>query len=113
MRGRGVKKSLIKNDLDKIAYQMGFAKMPYWLVLLKTLHNNRYYRVLFYHRMGPIISLFLAWYRPGDKYFRIRSGMNIGEGMLIAHPYATILNAERIGKNFSCIHCTTIGAGKN
>ena len=30
--------------------------------------------------------------------------------MWIAHPYATILNAESIGNNFSCIHCTTIGA---
>ena len=32
--------------------------------------------------------------------------------MLIAHPYATIINAESIGSNFSCIHCTTIGAHK-
>lgn len=30
--------------------------------------------------------------------------------MFIAHPYATIINAESIGKNFSCIHCTTLGA---
>ncbi|MBR5844216.1 MAG: hypothetical protein IKY75_06510 [Bacteroidaceae bacterium] len=30
--------------------------------------------------------------------------------MWIAHPYATIINAESIGKNFSCIHCTTLGA---
>ena len=28
----------------------------------------------------------------------------------MAHPYATILNAESIGDNFSCIHCTTLGA---
>lgn len=30
--------------------------------------------------------------------------------MWIAHPYATIINAESIGSNFSCIHCTTLGA---
>lgn len=30
--------------------------------------------------------------------------------MWIAHPYATIINAKSIGSNFSCIHCTTIGA---
>lgn len=29
--------------------------------------------------------------------------------MWIAHPYGTILNAESIGDNFSCIHLTTIG----
>lgn len=33
--------------------------------------------------------------------------------MWIAHPYATILNAQSIGKNFRCIHCTTLGASKN
>ena len=28
---------------------------------------------------------------------------------MVAHPYATVLNAESIGENFSCIHCTTLG----
>lgn len=93
--------------------QCGFNNLPYWLLLLDMLHNNRYYRVLFYHRIGAIASAAISWYRPGDKYFRIRTGMSIGEGMWIAHPYSTILNAERIGKNFRCIHCTTLGAGKN
>lgn len=39
----------------------------------------------------------------------------MGEGCLIAHPFCTILNAESIGKNFSCIHGTTLGSknGKN
>lgn len=29
--------------------------------------------------------------------------------MLTAHCYATVLNAESIGDNFSFLHCTTIG----
>lgn len=37
----------------------------------------------------------------------------IGGGVCIAHPYSTILNAESIGKNFTCIHCTTLGAKNN
>ena len=106
-------KRLINSDLDAIRAQSGLDNLPYWLLLLDMLHNNRYYRVLFYHRIGAIASTAISWYRPGDKYFRIRSGMPIGEGMWIAHPYATILNAESIGKNFRCIHCTTLGAGKN
>ena len=93
--------------------QSGFNNLPHWLLLIDMLHNNRYYRTLFYHRIGAISSLLISWYRPGDKYFRIRSGMPIGEGMWIAHPYSTILNAESIGRNFRCIHCTTLGAGKN
>jgi serine acetyltransferase len=33
----------------------------------------------------------------------------IGKGLLFAHPYSTVLNAERIGDNFTCVHCVTIG----
>lgn len=106
-------KSIINSDLDALRTQGGIGCLPYWMLLLTFLHNNRYYRVLFYHRIGPVAALLISWYRPGDKYFRIRSGMSIGEGMWIAHPYSTILNAESIGKNFRCIHCTTLGAGKN
>lgn len=106
-------KRLINSDLESLREQVGIQGLPYWLLLLNFLHNNRYYRVLFYHRIGDVVSLLISWYRPGDKYFRIRSGMSIGEGMWIAHPYSTILNAESIGKNFRCIHGTTLGAGKN
>lgn len=113
MRLVGGKRILINSDLAKIEYQSGFKGLPRWLLLLDMLHNNPYYRVLFYHRIGPAAAALMEWYRPGDKYFRIRSGMNIGEGMWIAHPYTTILNAESIGKNFSYIHCATLGAGKN
>ena len=33
----------------------------------------------------------------------------VGKGLTYAHPYSTVLNAETIGDNFSCLHCTTIG----
>lgn len=104
------RKKLINSDLKALESQAGIENLPIWLLLLNMLHNNRYYRVLFYHRIGLVASFLISWYRPGDKYFRIKAEMQIGEGMWIAHPYSTILNAERIGKNFSCIHCTTLGA---
>ena len=31
----------------------------------------------------------------------------------MAHPYATIINAKRVGRNFSCRQCTTIGNKKD
>ena len=37
----------------------------------------------------------------------------MGGGCIFYHPYATVLNAESIGDGFSCIHCTTLGYGKN
>ncbi len=113
LSGLGGGKRLIDSDLDAIRGQSGLNGLPYWLLLLDMLHNNRYYRVLFYHRIGSVAALLISWYRPGDKYFRIRAEMPIGAGMWMAHPYSTILNAESIGDNFKCLHCTTLGAGKN
>ena len=73
------------------------------------LHNNRYYRTLFYHRIGPVASLLISWYSPGDKYFTIGKTVKIGKGFWFAHPYGTVLAADSIGDNFHCIHLTTLG----
>lgn len=83
------------------------------IALLFFLHNDAYFRSLFYYRIGPIASLLIGWYRPGDKYFIISKTLKMQGGFLLAHPYATILNAESIGKNFSCRHCTTLGEKNN
>lgn len=102
---------LVNSDLKVLEYQIGL-KLPKLLQLLYHLHNNRYYRNLFYHRIGPVKAAFLKWYCPGDRYFSISATTKIGASMWIAHPYATIINADSIGSNFNCIHCTTIGAYK-
>lgn len=101
--------SCVKSDVLALSKQISVS-LPTLLLLLYLLHNNRYFRSLFYYRIGPITSLLISWYRPGDRYFQISYTSMIGKSMLIAHPYATVLNAESIGDNFSCIHCTTLGA---
>ena len=73
------------------------------------IHNDRYFRNLFYHRIGPVASLLIGWWRPGDRYFVISKTTKIGEGAYFAHPFSTEINAKSIGKNFSCRHLTTIG----
>ena len=77
------------------------------------LHNNSYYRTLFYHRCGPILGAVIGWYRPGNKYFTISKTTAIGKGCFFEHPYATVLNADKIGENFFCIQCTTLGNKNN
>lgn len=84
----------------------------YWLYLLYLLATDRYYRQVFYTRIGPIASTLISWYRPGDKYFKLPRQLKLGGGCIFYHPYATVLNADKIGKNFSCAHCTTLGYGK-
>lgn len=103
-------KMIINSDLDMLMHQIKVGKkVPYWLALLNFLHHNSYYRSLFYYRIGPIVSLIIGWYRPRAKDFLIPYSTKIGMGFWFAHPYATVLNAESIGNNFHCIHCTTIG----
>ena len=102
------KKRLIDSDIMRQKEQVNLS-LPNWLAVLYFLHNNSYYRSVFYYRIGPVLSLLIGWWRPRNKYFTISDTTIIGGGILVAHPYATILNAESIGENFSCIHCTTLG----
>lgn len=93
--------------------QSMFSRLPIKLSgiigLIYLLNTNRYFRTLFYHRIGPIASALISWYRPGDKYFIISKTTKIGNSVILAHPYASIINAERIGDNFNFRHLTTLG----
>ena len=101
-------KNIIDSDLDAIAGQLNI-RLPRIVQLLYQLHNNRYFRHVFYYRMGPVFDLLVSWYRPGDKYLWVPFSTKVGKGLKYAHPYSTVLNAESIGDNFCFIHCTTIG----
>lgn len=102
------KKRLIDSDIVRLKKQVNI-ELPNWLAVLYFLHNNSYYRSVFYHRIGPVLALGIGWLRPRNKYFIIPDSTMLGGGILFAHPYSTVLNAESIGKDFSCIHCTTLG----
>ena len=101
----------VRADVERMMSKLSVSFGP-GLSLLYLLHNNRYFRTLFYHRIGPVRSLLVSWLRPGDRYLTISATTRIGPGVILAHPYATIINAERIGKNFSFIHMTTLGEAK-
>ncbi|WP_369892857.1 serine acetyltransferase [Bacteroides sp. AN502(2024)] len=98
----------VNADLDrrkgKTELRMGYGGM-----LLFYLHTDRYFRNLFYHRIGPVMAMLVGWWRPGDRYFVISKTTKIGEGAYFAHPFASEINANSIGKNFSCRHLTTLG----
>lgn len=101
------KKNAIRKDVERNF--SNFINLPYIFCLLFLLHNDRYFRSLFYYRIGPFFKLLIGWWRPGDRSFIISFTARIGEGVYCPHSYATIINADRIGRNFSCRHLTTIG----
>lgn len=84
-------------------------KMTNFNALLFYLCNNKFFRILFYHRIGAFKSAFVSWYLPGEKYFILSKTTRLEGGVIISHPYATIINADSIGANFECRNCTTIG----
>jgi serine acetyltransferase len=86
----------------------GIAKWPLWIQLLYRLHTDSYFRVVFYHRIGPTTSLFISWLRPGNKTFFINPKSKIGKSLVYHHPCCTHLYAT-IGNHFTCLQCTTIG----
>ena len=104
----GGRRSMINSDLDAISEQINI-RLPRIAQLLYQLHSNRYFRHVFYYRIGPTLDFLISWYRPGDKYLWIPFSTKVGKGLKYAHPYSTVLNAESIGDNFYFIHCTTIG----
>lgn len=106
--GGGKLRQLVFSDLRFLKRHISLPLKGY-LLLLYCLHNNSYYRNVFYSRLGSLRSIFVRWYRPGDKYFNVPIGIPIGEHFCFDHPYSTYLNAKSIGKNFHCINCTTIG----
>ena len=106
-------KMCINEDIEKYKLHFHYDGCPTFLYLLYLLTIDRYYRQIFYNRIGPFASTLIGWYRPGDKYFSISKDLKIGGGFMAFHPYATVLNAEKIGNGFSCAHCTTLGRGKS
>lgn len=105
---KGNLKKIINSDLNRRTNKSEL-KLPHGLMFLYHIHTDRYFRNLFYHRVGPVIGALIGWSRPGDRYFVISKTTTIDEGAYFAHPFATEINAKSIGKNFSCRHLTTIG----
>lgn len=102
-------RELVFSDICRLREKISI-NLPILILFLYELHTNRYFRSLFYHRIGPVLSMLISWWRPGDRYFQISYSTRIGYGFKVVHPYATVINAQSIGDNFSCLHCTTLGA---
>lgn len=88
---------LLREDLAR--YKEGF----FYLMTFEPTFRN-----LFYARLG-VKSFPLMLLLPRDKSLRIDHKMKLGGGCRLVHSYWTYIHAERIGKNFTCLHNVTIG----
>lgn len=97
-------RDLVDSDIREMQKRM---KKPnkgllYWLVFTKP------YRNLFYYRIPQ--ARYLRILLPAYTFFHISVKEGIGSGAYVLnHPYGTIINARKIGSNFTICHLTTIG----
>lgn len=96
-------------DADLVKYREG---KPSTLTFIKVATRQKWFRNLFYYRLGEYISVFIQWMLPPDSSLHIWCPQ-IGAGAHFEHNYSTYLNAESIGKDFYCLQLVTLGNGKN
>lgn len=66
------------------------------------------FRNIVYHRMGKSSYLF-KWMLSPYETFILDNQMFIGGGLCAGHSFATVVNANRIGKNFTVFQNVTVG----
>ena len=96
---------LISQDVESFLNHRGY-KDNKLIGLVRLLVENKWYRNLFYMRIGKFSYVF-RWYFIGDPTFH--PCRNMLGGAYFAHSFSTYLGAKKIGKNFSCRNNTTIG----
>ncbi|WP_395064867.1 serine acetyltransferase [Flavobacterium sp.] len=78
--------------------------------LTRSLLLSNYFRTLFYFRTkNSFLSKVLRVFYPKNDSFIIDNTTPIGTGLHLAHPYATIINANAVGDNVYINHLVTIG----
>ena len=105
-------KDVILADTDRM-YKHGRTPFSGVLGILYLLIHNKYFRNVYYERMCITNFVFRLLYPPAETFVL---GKNIGPGLYAAHPFATIVNVRKAGKNLSIRNSTTIGnknVGKN
>ncbi len=80
-----------------------------YIDLTRELAQNKYFRTLFYFRVRGFFSQILRVFYPKDNRLTIDINSTIGGGVILAHPYSTIINAESIGRNLYINQLVTIG----
>lgn len=95
---------LIKTDVEEMNRRCKINEgLLYYLV------HQKPYRNLFYYRIGKKVGVLLNLILPSYKHFYISCEEFGGSAFVLNHPYSTIINAKKIGKNFTICQLTTIG----
>ena len=102
-------KELVDSDIREMRKRCNLPHKTlfYWLVFHKPYRNLFYFRVRYSHLFSFLLPEYPNFYIAG-----IKEGIG-ASAFVLNHPYSTIINARKIGSNFTCCQCTTIGNKKH
>lgn len=99
-------KKQLRKDIERNAINgLRFGRL-FDLLMLLVFHKQ--FRNLFYYRIG-FLKYFCSFLLRPYETFTIGTNCSIGDGMVPGHSFSTIVNAERIGNNFTVFQNCTIG----
>lgn len=98
------KKKIIINDLKVESYKYGIKYFSF----LWALKFDPYFVSLFYYRIGVSRS-FICSLTLKDRSTLDIMCEDLGNSVMMYHPFSSIINAKRIGDNFTFRNTTTIG----
>lgn len=98
-------RSLIKSDVEEMNARTRSKKGMFYYIV-----NHSSYRTLFYYRVNKRFFITKFFLKPYSLFvINVKNG-NLGKNCFVLnHPYGTIINAKKIGDNFTCCQLTTIG----
>lgn len=85
-------------------YGMNLNRLFSFVHLMK---NVRPFRNLFYYRIRPFDKIIPFFYRKDPAFFLMAD--KVMPGLVLHHPFSTIINAKYIGRNCTIRHLTTLG----
>ena len=101
-------KFLISSDIIKMNKTLKIRKgLFYYLAIHKPYRNLFYFRIR--KTSNRMILKFLNCYIPEYPLFVINANYIGPYAFVLNHPYATIINADKIGSHFKLCHLTTLG----
>ncbi|MDX9790954.1 MAG: serine acetyltransferase [Candidatus Kapabacteria bacterium] len=104
---------LLKEDLIQNIQHRGKNKpKDFNKAFIRTLIYYPEYALLFFWRINSNFFLW-NWLFPKKYYCKLFKSTQIDGGMVCYHPYATVINAKKIGKNFTFRNAITIGNKNN
>ena len=104
-----IKAGLFKNKSALLWYEDA-ANFPN-LTFFQLLAERPYYREILYYRCSGIAVAILRRLYPSYTHWSVGHPrkLSLGGGVYLDHPYCTVLNAKKIGRNFKIKHMITIG----